>query len=273
MAHKNSAQSLVALTIIYLLLNPILATGESSFIKTRGEPGDRQVFSASTTSPQPAYRTYDGMQVQNTDGVGPVIDVNHQDDQNTLEQWIVEDENSDWHIDELDMVHQALTDTFDVLATIGLDGREILEGYSFRRYDGEFVRDEQGLVALVNHGQMEIILPDVAFKRLNGFSIYHEIGHVLDNQLDRKMTIEFHKEAQDRLGLTDTQLQTPYGFWMRPLAREGREEATADAFALWVTVDQAGMKRPIFAGMPLDVQYEGITQAIEEALLSSVADQ
>ncbi|MGB3712951.1 MAG: hypothetical protein WA996_00820 [Candidatus Promineifilaceae bacterium] len=269
MAHKNSAQSIVALTIIYLVLNPILVTRDNSLIKTGGERGDSQAFIASTTGPQPVYRTYNGMLAQNTDAPGPVSDMNHQDDQDALEQWIIEDENSTWHADELEMVGKAISDTFNALATIGLDSREILDGYKIRRYDGEYVRDERGLVALVNHGQMEIVLPDAAFKRLNGFSIYHEIGHVLDNQLDRKLTIEFHKEAQDRVGFTDTQSQTAYGYWMRPLAREGREEATADAFALWVTVDHAGMKRPIFAGMPLDVQYDGITQVIEQALILS----
>jgi hypothetical protein len=269
MAKTNIAQSLIALTFIILVLNPILIPLDASSKIVTGERRDGQEFFASITKLWPVSRAVGAMPEQKTDLAESESDSNHQDFTDELGQWIMEDENSVWRTEELEMVHKALSDTFDALATIGLDGRKILDGYKIRRYDGEFVRDEQGLVALVNHDQMEIILPDVAFKRLNGFSIYHEIGHVLDKQLDREMTTEFQKEAMDRVGSTDTQSLTPHGYWMRPFAREGREEATADAFALWVTVYHASMKRPIFAGMPLDVQYDAIALTVEQALISS----
>ena len=166
----------------------------------------------------------------------------------------------------MEMVKAALADSFDALETVGLDGEELLAGYRFRRQEGEFVRDERGLVALVNHDAEEIVLPDAAFLRQGGFSIFHELGHALDNRLSREMTRRFHQEAAERAGLTGSQSLTPDGFWLRPSAIEAREEATADAFALWVTVHFSGNRRPVFAGTPMDVQFQAIAQAIEEAL-------
>jgi hypothetical protein len=183
-------------------------------------------------------------------------------------QWFIIDEESDWSSQELAMVREALVHSFAGLATVGLSGPDILDGYRFRRYDGEFVDERQGYVALVDHDLQEIVLPDVAFLRLSGFGIYHEIGHVIDSQLNRELSKGYHLETRAVTGSKDDLAVTADGFWMRPFARDDREEAAADAFALWVTVDHAGMKRPIFAGTPLDVQYEGIAEAMEQALLA-----
>ena len=44
--------------------------------------------------------------------------------------------------------------------------------------------------------------------------------------------------------------------------------STADAFALWVMAGQAGLSRPVFYGTPVTVDYDGLNQAIDEALLA-----
>ena len=62
--------------------------------------------------------------------------------------------------------------------------------------------------------------------------------------------------------------QTADGYWLRAHAHEIREEATADAFALWVGSGQADMRRPIFAGTPLNANYEGIVSALETAMVA-----
>jgi hypothetical protein len=55
-------------------------------------------------------------------------------------------------------------------------------------------------------------------------------------------------------------------FWMRPHGRFDREEATADAFALLVAMSDSTSKRPVFSGMPMDVDYSGITNAVAQSL-------
>jgi hypothetical protein len=187
------------------------------------------------------------------------------------EDWIINDGESAWKGEELEMVQEVLENSFYALESAGLSGPDILEGYKFRRYDGEYVHDRQGIVALVNHDLKEIILPDVAFNRYEGFSIYHELGHVVDNQLGRELSLNYQQEVSDLAGKSLGQLVIPDGFWLREMARFDREEAAADAFALWVSVGYAGKDRPEFAVMPDDVQYEGIGEALEQALeLSAV---
>lgn len=175
------------------------------------------------------------------------------------------DDNSTWTDADMAMVSQVISNTLGALSRAGLNGADLIDGYRFRRYTGEYVDGQQGLVGAADHGAQVVVLSDSAFKRLNGFYIYHELGHVVDSRLDRRLSEAFHSQ----IGAESNDAgnwQTKDGFWMRAQTRDDREEATADAFALWVTVYFAGSKTPVFAGMPLDVQVEGIAQAAGEAI-------
>lgn len=62
--------------------------------------------------------------------------------------------------------------------------------------------------------------------------------------------------------------QTADNFWIRPEGRDDREEAAADAFAVWVMVERTGLRRPVFPGTPLTPDYAGIASAAESALFA-----
>jgi len=196
------------------------------------------------------------------------------------ERYIV-DESSQWTTEELAVLNQVLQHTFRALAEAGLDGRVLLADYRFRRVAGEYIDEALGLVGLVNHDTRVISLADAAFVRLGGFYIYHELGHALDHQLGRALSEQFHAQVAAAAGteiaeengaavgdINDGAWQTTDGYWLRAQAHDDREEATADAFALWVGIEQAGMHRPIFAGTPLDADYGGISSALADAMLA-----
>jgi len=178
--------------------------------------------------------------------------------------WFIEDGTSHWTAAEREMVNQVIARTVTALEEGGFDGDQLLAGYRFRRVAGEHVDEELGLVALVNHNDQVINLADSAFLRMGGFYIYHELGHVVDRQLDRELSQVFHAQVG---GSRAAEWQTADGYWMREHAHQDREEATADAFALWVTSQLEGFRKPIFAGTPLDADYQGIIDAMATALL------
>ena len=195
-------------------------------------------------------------------------------------EWFVFDDESRWTADELAAVNQVLDHTFQALDEVGLDGQLLLAEYRFTRVSGEHMDEALGLVGLVNHDTHIISLADAAFVRLGGFYIYHELGHAVDHQLGRVLSDNFHARAAEMAGVADSEggqvvlenegagWQTANGYWLRAHAREVREEATADAFALWVGGEQANMRRPIFAGTPLNADYDGIGEALEVAILA-----
>jgi hypothetical protein len=178
---------------------------------------------------------------------------------------IVIGQDNVWTAAELQAVEQIVEHTVDALAGIGLDDQQLLDGYRFGRYQGEYVDGVPGRLAIVDHQQQIITLSDAAFKRHHGFNIYHELGHVVDRRLGRQLSQLFHDAAGSQQSDTWT---TADGYWLRQHGREDREEATADAFALWVMTGQANFSKPVFYGTPVTVDYNGLNQAIEEALLA-----
>lgn len=178
---------------------------------------------------------------------------------------IVIDDGNGWSAEELALVNKAIADTYAALAQLELDPQALFADYQIRRYIGEYVNGKPGSIGQVDHEAHAITLSDTAFIRLWGFYIYHELGHVLDRRTDRQLSNEFHRLAGSTSGSEESPWQTADGFWLRDQGHHDREEATADAFALWV-IDQAGIKRPVFGGMPLDVDYEGINSAVREGL-------
>lgn len=185
------------------------------------------------------------------------------------QSWFIIDETSQWNPAELEMVDRLMDHTFQALELTGLDGQTIFAGYRFRRVAGEHIEQFPGLIALVNHQERIISLADAAFVRLDGFYIYHELGHVVDQQLGRSLSRGFHSRIDSAAEMSGTtnDWQTATGYWMRAQAREDREEATADAFALWVGTEQALMRRPIFAGTPLSTDYEGLMTNLADSLV------
>lgn len=267
MAHSRIFQIVIAVNLILLLAGPALIPASS--------PGQRYEV-AGDEAPIAEYQ-HNHETAGSENKPGKIDEFRESSDDHLanydpagdIARWIIADGESVWDAEELEMTGRALGDTLDALALVGIDGHELLEGYKFRRYAGEFVRDDRGLVAVVNHEEKVITLSDAAFKRQHGFSIYHEIGHAVDSQLDRNLSLRFHELAGLNSSQGGSMAVTQDGYWMRPIAHKDMEEATADAFALWVTVDNSGMKEPIFAGTPLDVQYESISQAVEDALILS----
>lgn len=182
-------------------------------------------------------------------------------------RWLIFAEDGAWTVEEAEQVRRALLDVFAALAAAGEDGSELLDGYRFRRYASEYVDGVPGRVARVNHGELEIVLSDTAFLRQQGFYIYHELGHAVDGRLDRRLSAHFHGHTGG--GPTaGGSWQTADNFWIRPEGRDDREEAAADAFAVWVMVERAGLRKPVFPGAPMATDHAAIAAAAESALLA-----
>ena len=174
--------------------------------------------------------------------------------------WFVHAQDSQWQSEEVALVQGVLARTIKALDEAGYDGRALFAGYRFRRYAGEYVNGVQGQIALVRHNSQEIILGDAAFVRLWGYYIYHELGHVVDKRTGRALSDAFQAQiGGDGVG-------TPDGYWLNDHARGDREEGTADAFALWITMRYTDNPRPVFAHIPNDTDYEQIVSAFETAM-------
>lgn len=181
-----------------------------------------------------------------------------------VHDWIIDSRDSRWTVEELELVNFVLRNTFKALENAGFDGQELLNGYRFRRQQGEFVDGVDGRIALVRHQKREVILADSAFLRLQGFYIYHELGHIVDKRLDRELTQHFH-EATGAANW-DASHSTADGYWLNEHARADREEATADAFALWVVLNYTDNYKPVFWNTPNTINYEEILNTMEDAI-------
>jgi hypothetical protein len=183
------------------------------------------------------------------------------------QRWIIVDESSTWTVAHLEMLHKSLWETMSALETVGLDGRSLLAGYRFRHQSGERIHGWENSIALVRHEAQEIILTDNAFSTEDGFSIYHELGHVADHRLKRQLTTTFMAVVG---GGEEYKRQTghllPDGYWVRTQTSLNPYEATADAFAVWVTVGYLQRPHPTFYTMPDDVNFESISWAVDLAL-------
>jgi hypothetical protein len=184
--------------------------------------------------------------------------------------WLITDEESRWFADEIDILQRVLLDTISALEANGIDGKALLDGYRFRHDSGRYVDDVEGRMGKIDHNVGVITLSDTAFTVLQGFAIYHELGHAVDYRLDRQLSEGFHSHTGGPLNNgDDIQWQTADNYWLRLNGRDDREEATADAFAFLVMVDHAGLKRPIFANQPVTTDYDGISAALTLALRNS----
>jgi hypothetical protein len=185
-------------------------------------------------------------------------------------EWIVVDAASQWQIEEVIMVRRVLLNTIAALDDVGLDGRSLVAGYRFRRFNGPYVEANTGLIGVVRHHSREIILADTAFQRLQGFYIYHELGHVVDRRSGRQLSESYHHVAYGGYQIMEDaaseQWETANGYWLREQGRHDREEATADAFALWVAFARTDMRKPIFAKMPRQAYYGSITWTMNTSL-------
>ena len=179
------------------------------------------------------------------------------------QQWIIITPDSPWAAEELVMLSDILTAVIDSLDRQGLDGRALLSGYRFRRQHEEYITgDHQDWAAVTNHTSQEITLADAAFKRLHGFYIIHELGHVIDQRTERQLSAAFHS-----LVSSDQQAQiTAAGYLLNIAAQKDLEEATADAFALWVMSTYDAGFRVVFVSTPLTADYKGITAALAASL-------
>ena len=179
------------------------------------------------------------------------------------QQWLHISPEHPWTIDELMMLNHILASTIEALEGVGVDGRNLLSGYKFRRQHGEHIQGHPGRIAVVNHASQEITLADAAFVRLRGFYIYHELGHVVDARMGRQLTTQFHT----LVGSDMVNRQTAVGFWMNQHSQHDLEEATADAFALWVIITYEDGYQPVFAGTPPNTNYERIVDAFVNTVL------
>jgi len=187
-----------------------------------------------------------------------------------ITNWLITNEDSTWSVDVVEMLQQVLQNTFGALSANGIDGKELLDGYRFRRDTGRFIDDKDGLMAKIDHNSGEITLADTAFTVMQGFSIYHELGHAVDYRLNRQLSEQFHRYIGGPVfNQEDEEWQTADNYWLRQEGRDDREEATADAFAILVMVSHSGLKKPIFAHQPTMTDYDGISTALGLALQTS----
>jgi hypothetical protein len=189
------------------------------------------------------------------------IDSSHNPD---LDGWIIESPDSYWTNEELAMVHLALSNSVTALDDAGYDGQEMLSGYRFRRQQGEFVDGVNGRIAFVRHNKQEVILSDSAFQRLQGFYIYHELGHIVDKRLGRQLSQRFHEIAGSIA--QDGATQTADGYWLNDHAHQDHQEATSDAFAIWVVLRYTDNYKPVFAHTPPTTSYEHIVHSLDMAI-------
>ncbi len=190
------------------------------------------------------------------------------------QQWIIVDAESAWTAVQLTAVHHALVETFAALAEVGINGRHLLAGYRFRYQPGDRLNGRQESIALARHEVQEIILTDSAFTVQAGFSIYHELGHAVDNRLQRQLTVGFI----DLIGggedyRRENGYLIPDGYWVRTQTRHSPYEATADAFGVWVTTHTSPAAAPIFHTTPPDISYRAISLAVETTLRQAAAIQ
>lgn len=190
------------------------------------------------------------------------------------QQWIIVDAESAWTAVQLTAVHHALVETFAALAEVGINGRHLLAGYRFRYQPGDRLNGRQESIALARHEVQEIILTDSAFTVQAGFSIYHELGHAVDNRLQRQLTVGFI----DLIGggedyRRENGYLIPDGYWVRTQTRHSPYEATADAFGVWVTIRTSPAPAPIFHTTPPDISYRAISLAVETTLRQAAAIQ
>jgi hypothetical protein len=184
--------------------------------------------------------------------------------------WTITDEDSRWTTDEAKILRRALQATFGALAVNGIDGMVLLDGYRFRHDAGDYVDDVEGRMGIIDHNTGEIVLSDKAFTVMNGFPIYHELGHAVDQRLNRQLSEGFQRYTSGPvISEDDNQWQTADNYWLRSQGRYDREEAAADAFAIMVMVSFAGLTRPIFAQQPITTDYDGISAAAALALHTS----
>lgn len=181
-----------------------------------------------------------------------------------LAGWVIESGDSYWTGEELNLVDQVLSNSISALDDAGYDGQNLLSGYRFRRQHNEFVDGIDGRIAVVRHNYQEIVLSDSAFKRLQGYYIYHELGHVVDKRLGREPTRRFHEIAGS--GKNSGQEETADGFWLNDHAHKDFSEATADAFALWVEMRYTNNSKPVFAHTPVTTDYQEIVRSFDLAI-------
>jgi hypothetical protein len=194
--------------------------------------------------------------------ISPVPNTSSVKEQN----WFIVSAEQTWEAEEIVMIQELLTTVISALDEQGLDGQALLTGYRFRRQHGEYITGYPGRIAVVNHETQEITLADAAFKRLHGFYIIHELGHVVDRRTGRQLTTTFHNLASSDM----EHRSTAPGYWLNLHAEHDLEEATADAFALWIlSIYDAGY-RPFFAHTPATADYAEIT-AVLVTSLNSVA--
>jgi hypothetical protein len=180
------------------------------------------------------------------------------------QNWIITDDGSDWSISQLRMVRAAIQNTVAALESTGQDGYELLAGYRFNRFSGQYLPDGSRRQAEVNHEMQLITLADQAFLNHRGFVIYHELGHVADRQLGRRLTSLFQDQTLRAGANGDSQLVD--GYWLREQAHTSPSEAAADALAIWVLVDFAGYDMPEFPSMPEMVDAPVLFELVERGL-------
>lgn len=182
-----------------------------------------------------------------------------------LEEWVVVDAGSHWTSTELRIVHNAIRDTIAALDSAGLDGHGLLAGYRFARFDDRFLEEGIRRLAVVNHESRLIILADRAMIAHQGFYIYHELGHVVDQRLGRRLSAVFEEWALRPAG-PDGSVELRDGYWMREQAHDSPSEAAADAFALWVSVEMADDRMPDFPTKPDTVNPSLIFELVRAGL-------
>jgi hypothetical protein len=190
------------------------------------------------------------------------------------QNWIAADAAGDWSVGELVRVRGSLAGAIGALNGLGLDGRALLSGYRFGRHDGEYVDDRPYRLAAVNHGEQIITLADFAFGDGSGFTLYHELGHVIDQRLGRRLSARFHEligSGGEADGVENGD-GTADGYWLRAQSRTNPLEATADAFAVWVIVGSNGHDGPVFRDTPETTSYTGIARALQAAMLHAAAE-
>lgn len=206
----------------------------------------------------PAMAIHEGRDVLHRDGVAASGAWGH---------WFIIDSYQPWTAQEVALVLRVMEDTVGALGTAGIDGRHLLRGYRFRRQRVEFIgvnSKEETVIAYVDHERQEIVLSDRAFTLQRGFYIYHELGHAVDRRLGRELTAGFH--ARSGGAKVGGKWRTANDYWIRQQGRDDATEAAADAFAVWIFTEVAGMRRPVFSGATMSTDYKAISATAEATL-------
>lgn len=168
------------------------------------------------------------------------------------QQWVIVNGSSTWTKQDLEALHNDLFGTKNALANVGINWTQTnLWGVQFERVHGSAVNNA-GNRAYYYGISHKIKLSDNAF---NGRTIIHELGHAIDRVTPFTDLHDSYAEFSGSCWLCG---EIASGYYFRSYGRDSQYEGWADAFSVWVYM-QNNAGRP-----PTQSDWEPIGRGLSE---------